>query len=208
MSVVLAKGSHRFTGEFDNYPPDINGHAKKTYKEKKGSHKTRSANVSSVTAAEPYPKGSLVGNVLNPLHKTIHDTTMAVATAPNQILLGTQSSSRSIKKSKGKKYSGSESESDSSSSSSSSSESDFKYGGRAAGRALRESRRQEKRALREARRHQKKALREAHRAQKLALGEAYGKKEKKKHREESRVDVPSDRFRLVLCYWDGHQEVF
>lgn len=83
MSVVLARGSHRFSGETDDHPPDV---TRRTKKEKKSHSSSRS--VDGPTIAEPYPKGSLLAPLLNPVHKALFDTTVAVARAPGDLLYG------------------------------------------------------------------------------------------------------------------------
>lgn len=194
MSVVLARGTHRFSGETDDYPPDVSGHTKKSSKEKKDkkdkkSHRTRSAGVPLVTAAEPYPRGSLIGDLLNPLHKAIHDTTMAVATAPTDALYGTRRGVYTTPSHKSNKHSDSD-DSDSSSSSSSSECDDFM--------SRREKMVAERRAGRGYRMEERRVRREERKERK------HGKVKVK----ENVVEVPSGRFRLVLCYWDGQREVF
>lgn len=87
-------------------------------------------------------------------------------------------------------------------------------------------RRAEKRARREDRRYEKALRKEDRMAERVARIEERrreregfvpgfygnpdaGKEKHKMHRkEESDGDIPSDRFRLVLCYWDGQREVF
>ena len=139
ITVVLAKGNHRFSGETDDYPPDIGRHSKKASKEKKSSHKSRSTGVPLVTAAIP---GEL---------------------SPRD-LLGTQP--RSLPKPKGRAHSDSE-DSDSDSSSSSSSESDdhgFKgKRGHTERKAERGRRREERREERRARKEERRAGREERR---------------------------------------------
>jgi len=151
-----------------------------------------------VTAAEPYPRGSLIGGLLNPLHKTIHETTMAVAMAPHEALYGSRqrglSGSSRQSRCKGKRHSDSDSDSDSSSSSSSSSE--------AGGNDLISQRRRaigERRGERGQRREERGQRRE----------ERKRERRERKHGKvrEGSVDIPSGRFRLILCYWDGHREV-
>lgn len=187
MTVILAKGTSRFSGESDDYPPDVFAHKKsskdkKDKKDKKSHNKTRSTDAPLVTAAEPYPRGSLIGNLLNPLHRTIHDTSMAIAMAPHEALYGARQGPGRVKRH-------SDSDSDSSSSSSSSG-SDYRsrrrrgLAGIAERRAGREYRREERRARREARKE--------------------GKHGKVK---ESIIEVPSGKFRLVICYWDGQREI-
>ncbi|KAF9653738.1 hypothetical protein BDM02DRAFT_1673500 [Thelephora ganbajun] len=88
MSVILAKGSRRFSGESDDYPPDVTRRTKKVFKEKKSHYSSRSVDGPLVTAAEPYPKGSLLAPILNPFHKAIYDTTVAVARVPGDLLHG------------------------------------------------------------------------------------------------------------------------
>ena len=187
ISVVLAKGDQRFSGETDDYPPDISHHPKKASKQKKSSHKTRSADFPLATVAEPYPKGSIVGDLFNPLHKAIHDTTMAVATTPQQILLGSQP--RSLKKPKSKVRRDSDDSDSSSSSSSSSSESgdySHKHGKTLVKKAERERRRKERKERREERRAKHGKVKQSVVA----------------------AEFPSTRFRLVVCCWDGQQEVY
>lgn len=184
MTVILAKGTSRFSGESDDYPPDVFAHKKsskdkKDKKDRKSHNKTRSTDAPLVTAAEPYPRGSLIGGLLNPLHRTIHDTSMAIAMAPHEALYGVRQ-----KPGHAKRHSDSDSDS---SSSSSDSDSDYrsKHKQKRAGRrADREYRREERRARREARRE--------------------GKHGKVK---ESVIEVPSGKFRLVICYWDGQREI-
>lgn len=182
MTVILAKGTHRFSGEADDYPPDVGGRSKKDKK----SHKTHHTGVPPVTAAEPYPHGSLLGGLLNPMHRTLNDVATArreafndVATARREAFYGV--SQQSGHKAKYKKHSGSDSDS---SSSSSSSGSDY-YGTRHRG----------KHAGKEYRKEERKARKEARKAKKY--GKVMG----------SYTEIPSGRFRLVLCYWDGLREV-
>lgn len=186
MSVVLAKGNDRFSGETDDYPPDVGRRSKKASKEKKkkGSrYQTRSTGAPS--AAEPYSRGSLLGELLNPIHKVIYDVSMA----PQQLLLGTQP--RGLQNSRSRRDSDSD---DSDSSSSSSSESDDhrykRQGGLAGIRAERERRMQGRRAKKEERRDRK------------------GKRHGKGKESVITPDFPSTKFRLVVCYWDGQQEVY
>jgi len=247
MSVVLAKGSSRFSGETDDYPPDITRHTKKVSKEKKSHSSSRSVGAPLVTIAEPYPKGSLLAPLLNPLHKAVYDTTVAVARAPGDLLYGItpgekvdlSKSSRSLRDSDedsdSEEYTESEEDEDD--------EEDYhtRAHGHEAFHALVAARKAEKEALRAARRAEREALRGARRAEREALrgarkaereackdrkkerekyvqGVFYGNwdagKEKpegsKKHRKEkeSGVDVPTGRFRLVICYWDGQREVY
>lgn len=86
--MVLAKGSHRFSGETDDYPPDVTRRTKKVFKERKSHCSSRSVDTPLVTVAEPYPKGSLLAPLLNPLHKAIYDTSVAVSRAPGDLLYG------------------------------------------------------------------------------------------------------------------------
>jgi len=90
MSIVLARGSQRFSGETDDYPPDVTRRTKRASKEKKKkTHcSSRSVDRPLVTVAEPYPRGSLLAPLLNPLHKAIYDTTVAVARAPGDLVYG------------------------------------------------------------------------------------------------------------------------
>lgn len=190
MSVVLAKGGHRFSGETDDPPPDVGRHTKKASKEKKSQHGTRSADVPLVTVAEPYPRGSLIGGLLNPVHKAIHETSVAIVRAPNDLLYGVQRGDASRSR-------GRDSDSDDSTSSSDSDDRRARHGKRPKERrAERGYRREERRDEREARKEERRRRRE----------QKYGKAPVK----ESVVDiqVPSGRFRLVLCYWDGQREVF
>lgn len=185
MTVILAKGTSRFSGESDDYPPDVFAHKKssknkKDKKDKKSHNKTRSADVPLVTAAEPYPRGSLIGGLLNPLHKAIHDTTMTIAMAPHEALYGARQTPGRVKR-----HSDSDSDSSSSDSDSDSDCRSKHKRGVAGRRADREYRREERRARREVRRE--------------------GKHGKVK---ESIVEVPSGMFRLVICYWDGQREIF
>ena len=120
MSVVLARGSQRFSGETDDYPPDVTRRTKRASKEKK--KKThcspRSVDRPLVTAAEPYPRGSLLAPLLNPLHKALYDTTVAVTRAPGDLLYGIKPGervdlSRSSPKSKSRALRESDEETDS-----------------------------------------------------------------------------------------------
>lgn len=184
MTVVLARGRERFSGESDDYPPDVAvGRSKKSSKEKKSSHhKTRSADLPLVTAAEPYPRGSLIGGLLNPIHKAIHETTRTVVTAPTDVLCGTKRgvypTARSCHGS------------DDSDSSSSSDSDDF--------RSHHKRKAADRRADRERRREERRARR---------VGRNGGKHGKVAETTLA-VEVPSGKFRLVLCYWDGQQEVY
>ena len=74
-----------------------------------------------------------------------------------------------------------------------------------------------RRADRDIRRAERGARRDLRKAHRLAEREARkfgglhdaGKKDgSKKHKKESDVEVPSGRFRLVLCYWDGQREAY
>lgn len=178
MTVVLAKGSDRFSGESDDYPPDIGRHSKKEKKEKKSSHHNKTRSTHLPTPTQPYPPGSLLGGLLNPVHRAVHETTMAVATAPHQLLLGTEPGGPSPR-------SRAQDDSDDSDSSSSSSESDDRGSKRRERKIERERRRQERRARREERRgtHGK--------TNQVAVGTTFPNK-----------------FRLVVCYWDGQREVY
>lgn len=191
-----------------------------------------------VTAAEPYPKGSLLAPLLNPLHKAVYDTTVAVSRAPSDLLYGTRpgekvESSRSLRdsddESDSEEYTDSEEESEDGDPISAfqkkferdtaaahrKAEKDLKAfhkkaaADREAFRALTEGRRAERefrREEREARREDRRARREA---RKQGFHHDAGKESKKHGKEkESGGDVPTGRFRLVLCYWDGQREVY
>ena len=187
MSVVLARGSHRFSGETDDYPPDMNHHTKKSFKEKKSHQKTRAADIPLVTAAEPYPRGSLIGGLLNPLHQAIHETSTAITRAPNDLLYGVRPG-LSLQPSRALR--------DSDSDSDSSSDSDnFRSGHRRNAR--------ERRGERGARRDEKRAEREARKEERR-------RERDRKHGRvtETVVEVPAGKFRLVICYWDGQREEY
>jgi hypothetical protein len=211
MSVVLAMGNHRFSGETDDYPPDLRRGSKKASKEKKSSqYKTRSTDAPLVRAAEPYPRGSLLGGLLNPIHKTLND----VAMAPHQVLLGTQP--RGVPGQRGRGRSDPEDSDSSSSSSSSSSESDDRRRGHGrnfgAGRgrlledrmAILGNRRGDRRGDRRARKEER---REDRRARREDRKEDRKSKHGKGKDSAATPEFPSTRFRLVVCYWDG-QEVY
>ena len=226
MSVVLARGSSRFSGETDDYPPDITRHTKKTRKEKKSYSSSRS--IDGPTIAEPYPKGSLLAPLLNPLHKAIYDTTVAVSRAPGDLLSGITPGERADRNSKSRTLRESDEDSDSEEYTESEEESEDEDPVRArqkrferdvaashrkaekdlkafhkkvasdreAFRALAEGRRAERESRREERRDERRSRREERR----------GKKHRKE--KESAGEVDTGRFRLVICYWDGQREVF
>ena len=229
MSVVLAKGEQRFSGETDDYPPDINRKVKKASKEKKkekkkSSHTTRSSDVPLVNLAEPYPQGSILGGLLNPVHKVLYDAhksvtdaTLAVATAPSDLLLGTRSGVPQKPKSKAR----SDSEDSDSSSSSSSSDTDDRRHGRKRGdnfdrfggrgrlddiRARREERLEE---MREGRKERMEERREGRKERREERKEKKGK-HGGVHQSDGTTGVPlsGTKFRLVVCYWDGQREVY
>ena len=215
ISVVLAKGKDRFSGETDDYPPDVSRHSKKEKKKKSSHPKTRSADTL-VTAARPYPSGSLLGDLLNPLHEAIHTT----VTAPQKILLGAQP--RGLPRQRSRARSDSD-DSDSSSSSSSESDDDrYKRGGRDFDRwgdrgrgnrieeirAQREGRLEERRDRREGRKEDRRARKEDRKEERRARKEAKHGKVKQYTSEAVGVEIPSTRFRLVVCYWDGQEEVY
>jgi hypothetical protein len=118
MSIVLARGSHRFSGETDDYPPDVTRRTKKVFKEKKSHRSSRSIDRPLVTVAEPYPRGSLLAPLLNPVHKAIHETTVGILRAPGDLLYGIKpgekvSLSKASPKSKSRALRDSDEESDS-----------------------------------------------------------------------------------------------
>jgi len=245
MSVVLARGSQRFSGETDDYPPDISRRTKKASKEKKKTHSSsRSVDRPLVTVAEPYPRGSLLAPLLNPLHKALYDTTVAVARAPGDLIYGIKpgekvdlsksspkSSSRSLRESdeesESEDYTESEEESDEDparswerkvekdvSAAHRKAEGDLKafHKKAAADRETLHSLMQGRRAERKSRFEERKRERE-----KFVQGFYYGnhdagKEEKpkkhRKHKKESTGDIPTGKFRLVICYWDGQREEF
>lgn len=198
-----------------------------------------------VTAAEPYPRGSLIGSLLNPLHKAVHDTAVAVSRAPGDLLLGGGPGQRVEPRSRSLRHSDEESDSDEYTDSEEESdndpirtwqrkaerdmivahrraEADLKtFHNRAAAdrvacralgegrRAERDTRREERWAEREARIEQRRAGRDARRRERFGYdSHDTGKDKHKKHSRESDGDVPTGRFRLVICYWDGQREVF
>lgn len=186
MSVVLARGNHRFSGETDDYPPDVTRRTKKVHKEKKSHTKSRSVDAPLVTVAEPYPRGSLLAPLLNPIHKAIYDTSVAVSRAPGDLLYGIKPGervdlSKSSSKSKSRALNDSDEESDSDDYSDSEEEEDSDEikavkrsvgGNPVAFRAVMQARKVERRALRDARRAERNALRDARKAQRGALRQA------------------------------------
>ena len=208
MSVVLAKGSSRFSGESDDYPPDIPRHTKKVSKEKKSHYSSRSADAPLVTIAEPYPKGSLLAPLLNPLHKAVYDTTVAVARAPGDLMYGItpgqkvdpSKSSRSLRDSDedsdSEEYTESEEEDED--------DEPIRAHGHGALHALAAARKAEKEALRGARKAEREALRGARRAEREALRGA------RKAEREARKDRKSEREKYVqgVYYgnWDAGKE--
>ena len=129
MSVVLARGNQRFSGETDDYPPDVTRRTKKSSKEKKSYSSSRSVDAPLVTVAEPYPRGSLLGPLLNPLHKALYDTHVAISRAPGDLLHGIKPGervdlSRSSPRSRSRGRRDSDEESDSEESTDSEEESD------------------------------------------------------------------------------------
>lgn len=260
MVVILAKGNYRFSGESDDYPPDITRHTKKASKEKKFHSSSRSVGTPLVTVAEPYPKGSLLGPLLNPLHKAIHETTVGIARAPGDLLYGTRPGEKVSKSSRSLRDSDEESDSEEYTDSEEESDDDDPIRGferkaerdmatahRRAEEDLRATRRgdgndpisalQKKterdvaaahrkaeedlkawhrkaaadrkalRGLTEGRRAERKSRREDRRAEREARRE---ERRSRKHGKvkESGGDVPTGRFRLVICYWDGQGEVY
>jgi len=201
--VVLANGSHRFSGETDDYPPDVTRRITKVPKERKSHSSSRSVDSPLVTVAEPYPKGSLLAPLLNPLHKAIYDTTVAVSRAPGDLLYGITPGekvdlSKPSSKSKSRALRDSDEGSDSEEYTESEEDSDdleaihahaavdpvglhaLIQSRRAEREALRGARRAEREALRGARRAEKEALRGARRAERESLrGE--GKREREKY---------------------------
>ena len=248
MSVVLARGSQRFSGETDDYPPDVTRRTKRTSKEKKkkAHGSSRSVDRPLVTAAEPYPRGSLLAPLLNPIHKALYDTTVAVTRAPGDLIYGITPGqgvdrSRSSPKSKSRSLRDSEEESDSEEYTDSEEESDddsrspFEkkaekdvaaahrkaegdlkafHKKAAADREAFHSLLQGRRAERKDRFEERKREREEY-IRRTFYGEyGAGKEEKpKKHRKhrkerEGSGDIPTGKFRLVICYWDGQREEF
>jgi len=191
MSIVLARGSRRFSGETDDYPPDVT-RTKKVFKEKKCHTKSRSVDRPLVTVAEPYPRGSLLAPLLNPLHKAIHDTTVAVVRAPGDLLYGIKPGqkvdlSKSSPKSKSRALDDSDEESDSEEYTDSEEEEDSDEiervrrsvgGDPVAFRAVMHARKIERSALRDARRAERRALGQARRA-----GRGSRTEERKRERE-------------------------
>jgi len=210
MSVVLAKGGDRYSGETDDYPPDVIRYTKGSKEKKSHSHrKSRSVEPPLVTAARPYPRGSLLGDLLNPLHQAIHDTSMAVSRAPGDILTGTQSRgfSGQGQSSRGRRPSYSESDSDDSSSDS---DYDRRGGGRRGrggrGLGLLGSSFQDRRADRQQRIDERRADRGARREERRER--KHGKVKKEERVVVNLGNIPSGRFRLILCFWDGQREVY
>ena len=294
MSVVLARGDRRFSGETDDYPPDITRHTKKSSKEKKSYSSSRSVDGPSTTIAEPYPRGSLIGGLLNPLHRAIHETTVAVVRAPGDLLSGVRPGERaglsdrgpnsrsrglrdSDEESDSEEYTDSEEESDDDDDDSPTrrfekkAERDMAVAHRRAEEDLRAAhglfrssgedsdhdpiralqrkterdmatahrkaerdleafhnkaaadrrallgsfgaRRAERHARFEERRAERRSRRDERRSGRGRFGQGFEEekpKKSKKHRKdkESAEDIPTGRFRLVLCYWDGQREVF
>jgi len=249
MSVVLAKGSQRFSGETDDYPPDVTRRTKRAPKEKKKkTHcSSRSVDRPLVTVAEPYPRGSLLAPLLNPIHKALYDTTVAVTRAPGDLIYGIKPGekvglSRSSPKSKSSSLRDSEEESDSEEYTESEEESDDDdprsalekkvekdvaaanrkaegdlkafHKKAAADRETFHSLIQGRRAERKDRFEERKREREEY-IQRTFYGEyGTGKEEKprktRKHRKERQGsgDIPTGKFRIVVCYWDGQREEF
>lgn len=224
MSVVLAMGRHRFSGETDDYPPD--SVIRHTKKEKKSHSNSRSVEPPLVTAAEPYPRGSLLAPILNPVHKALYDTTVAVTRAPGDLLYGIKPGEKvDLEESDSEDYSDSDSDSDDPRDSrrrgggaSGGPLHTLLGGGRGDRRFRREERRDERRERFEDRRDERRARieerkRERERYVQGLFGNPNAGKEKptknKKHRKEESVEeIAPGRFRLVLCYWDGQREVF
>ena len=248
MSVVLARGSERFSGETDDYPPDVTRRTKRASKEKKkkthGS--SRSVDRPLVTVAEPYPRGSLLAPLLNPIHKALYDTTVAVTRAPGDLIYGIKPGekvdlSRSSPKSKSRSVRDSEEESDSEEYTESEEESDEDsrnslerkvekdvaaahrraegdlkafHKKAAADREAFHSLIQGRRAERRDRFEERKREREEYIQRTFYGNYDAGKEEKpKKHRKHRKErggsgDIPSGKFRLVICYWDGQREEF
>lgn len=226
MSVILAKGSQRFSGQSDDYAPDAVRRVKRAPKEKKKKSHTASRSIDRplVTIAEPYPRGSLLAPLLNPIHKAIHETTVAVVRAPGDLLYGIKPGekvdlSKPSPKSKSRALRESDEESDSEEYTDSEEESEDDRDPRAShkkassDRANLHSLFQERRAERASRFEERRRERE-----RFVQGCFYGnhdagKEEKhkrtKKHRKEkeSVEEIAPGRFRLVLCYWDGQKEV-
>ena len=206
MTIVLARGNYRFSGETDDYPPDVTRHTKKVSKEKKSHSSSRSVDGPLVTIAEPYPKGSILAPLLNPVHKALYDTHVAISRAPGDLLYGIKPGekvdlSRSSPKSKSRGLRDSDEESGSEDDTDSEEEGD---GLTAAERravahdpislhALIQARKVEREALRGARRVEREALRGARRAER-----------------ESRRDRKRERERYVqgIYYgnWDAGKE--
>lgn len=161
-----------------------------------------------VTIAEPYPKGSLLAPLLNPLHKAVYDTTVAVARAPGDLLygitpgekVGLSKSSRSLRDSD------EDSDSEECTESEEEDEDDDHIGasGHGALHALAAARKAEKEALRGARKAEREALRGARRAEREALRGA------RKAEREARKDRKAEREKYVqgVYYgnWDAGKE--
>ena len=246
MSVVLARGSLRFSGETDGYPPDVTRRTKRASKEKKkkthGS--SRSVDRPLVTVAEPYPRGSILAPLLNPIHKALYDTTVAVTRAPGDLIYGIKpgekvdrsspkSKSRAIRESDeesdSEEYTDSEEESDEDparswerkvekdvSAAHRKAEGDLKafHKKAAADRETLHSLMQGRRAERRERFEERKRDREEYIQRTFYGNYDTGKEEKprkhRKHRKEREGsgDIPTGKFRLVICYWDGQREEF
>lgn len=241
MTVVLAKGNQRFSGESDDYPPDVarSSKSKKSSKDKKSYSSSRS-----VTAAEPYPRGTLLGGILGSVHKSLSDTTTAATKAHTDLLRGVTPGMGELHGSRSLRYSDEESES-SEEYSESEEESDdddpIRASQRKAERGITAAHRKAeadlkaahemaaahrgallitgagRRAEKDIRREEKRAQRELRKANRLVERQARkygglhdtGRGESKKHKKkESDVEVPSGRFRLVNCFWDGQREVY
>lgn len=233
MTVVLAKGNQRFSGESDDYPPDVSrsSKSKKSSKEKKSHSSSRS-----VTATESYPRGMLLGGILNSVQKSLSDTTKAHTDLLRGITPGMdERGSRSLRSSDedsddSEEYSESEEESEDDdpirgfhrkaqrdiTAAHRKAEADLKAAHEmgAAHRGALLTTVAGRRAEREIRRGERRAERDLRRANRLAERQARkfgglhdtGKGESKKHKKESNVEVPSGRFRLVICFWDGQRE--